>query len=148
MSTKIARVLGRQIIDSRGNPTVEADVILEGGALGRAAVPSGASTGTREAVELRDGDKKRYGGKGTLKAVEHINTVLKKALLGFDPRDQAALDGMLAVFDAGCRAQALRCNGADRRQRVLDAVVQLLENELLQFVGSLAFLGVYARLRQ
>ena len=69
MSTKIARVHGRQIIDSRGNPTVEADVILEGGALGRAAVPSGASTGEHEAIELRDGDKSRYLGKGVLKAV-------------------------------------------------------------------------------
>ncbi len=73
MSTKIARVHGRQIIDSRGNPTVEADVILEGGALGRAAVPSGASTGEHEAIELRDGDKSRYLGKGVLKAVANVN---------------------------------------------------------------------------
>ncbi len=97
--SRIKDIRGREIIDSRGNPTVEADVILDSGALGRAAVPSGASTGTREAVELRDGDKKRYGGKGTLKAVEHINTVLKKALVGFDPRDQAKLDARMIELD-------------------------------------------------
>ena len=87
--SRINDIRGREIIDSRGNPTVEADVILDSGALGRAAVPSGASTGTREAVELRDGDKKRYGGKGVLKAVENVNTVLKQALVGHDARDQA-----------------------------------------------------------
>ncbi|MGA9368520.1 MAG: phosphopyruvate hydratase, partial [Steroidobacteraceae bacterium] len=70
--TRIADIRGREILDSRGNPTVEADVILDSGVMGRAAVPSGASTGTREAVELRDGDKKRYLGKGVLKAVEHV----------------------------------------------------------------------------
>ncbi len=86
-------------MDSRGNPTVEADVILDTGAQGRAAVPSGASTGTREAVELRDGDAKRYGGKGVLNAVEHINTVLRAALLGRDPRDQAGLDQVMIDLD-------------------------------------------------
>jgi enolase len=86
-------------MDSRGNPTVEADVVLESGVMGRAAVPSGASTGTREAVELRDGDKKRYGGKGVLKAVEHVNTVLKQALIGQDPRDQALIDGKMIELD-------------------------------------------------
>src|SRR6202044_3226812 len=90
--SRIVDIRGREIIDSRGNPTVEADVVLDSGVVGRAAVPSGASTGTREAVELRDGDAQRYGGKGVLKAVEHINGVLKKALLGSDPREQAALD--------------------------------------------------------
>jgi len=84
--SRIADIRGREILDSRGNPTVEVDVILDSGALGRAAVPSGASTGTREAVELRDGDKTRYGGKGVLRAVEHVNTTLKAALLGRDPR--------------------------------------------------------------
>ena len=97
--TRIADIRGREIIDSRGNPTVEADVILESGALGRAAVPSGASTGTREAVELRDGDKKRYMGKGVLKAVEHVNTVLKKALIGHDAADQAGLDRKMIDLD-------------------------------------------------
>src|SRR5215475_1004996 len=97
--SRIKDVVGREIIDSRGNPTVEADVVLESGVLGRAAVPSGASTGTREAVELRDGDKKRYGGKGVLKAVEHVNTVLKKALVGRDSRDQAGLDNRMIELD-------------------------------------------------
>jgi enolase len=97
--SRITDVRGREIIDSRGNPTVEADVILDSGVRGRAAVPSGASTGTREAVELRDGDPKRYGGKGVLKAVGHINTVLKPALLGRDPRDQAGLDKRLIELD-------------------------------------------------
>jgi enolase len=97
--SRIKDIRGREIIDSRGNPTVEADVILDSGVVGRAAVPSGASTGTREAVELRDGDKKRYGGKGTLKAVEHINTVIRKALVGADPREQAALDEKMIALD-------------------------------------------------
>jgi enolase len=97
--SRIAAIRGREIIDSRGNPTVEADVILDSGAMGRAAVPSGASTGTREAVELRDGDKKRYAGKGVLKAVENVNTVLQQALLGHDPRDQAGLDKKMIELD-------------------------------------------------
>jgi enolase 1/2/3 len=97
--SRIKDIRGREIIDSRGNPTVEADVVLESGVLGRAAVPSGASTGTREAVELRDGDKKRYGGKGVLKAVENVNTVLKQALVGQDSRDQAAIDGKMIELD-------------------------------------------------
>jgi enolase len=97
--SRISDVRGREIIDSRGNPTVEADVLLDSGVRGRAAVPSGASTGTREAVELRDGDARRYGGKGVLKAVEHINTQLKPALLGRDPRDQAGLDKRLIELD-------------------------------------------------
>ena len=97
--TRITDIRGREIIDSRGNPTVEADVVLASGALGRAAVPSGASTGTREAVELRDGDKKRYLGKGVLKAVEHVNTVLKQALIGHDAMDQAGLDRKMIELD-------------------------------------------------
>ncbi len=97
--TRIADIRGREIIDSRGNPTVEADVILDNGVLGRAAVPSGASTGTREAVELRDGDKSRYLGKGVRKAVEHVNTVLRSAVLGRDPADQAGLDAAMITLD-------------------------------------------------
>jgi enolase len=97
--SSIAEIKGREIIDSRGNPTVEAEVTLASGATGRAAVPSGASTGTREAVELRDGDKKRYGGKGVLKAVEHVNTVLRQALLGRDAADQAGLDARMIELD-------------------------------------------------
>jgi enolase len=97
--SRITDIRGREILDSRGNPTVEADVILDTGVLGRAAVPSGASTGTREAVELRDGDKSRYGGKGVLKAVGHVNTVLRQALTGRDPRDQAGLDRRMIELD-------------------------------------------------
>jgi enolase len=97
--SRIADIRGREIIDSRGNPTVEADVILDSGAQGRAAVPSGASTGTREAVELRDGDARRYGGKGVLKAVEHVNSVLRPVLLGRDPRDQEGLDKAMIDLD-------------------------------------------------
>jgi len=97
--SRIVDIRGREIIDSRGNPTVEAEVTLASGAFGRAAVPSGASTGTREAVELRDGDRKRYFGKGVLKAVEHVNTVLRDALLGRDGRDQAGLDARMIELD-------------------------------------------------
>jgi enolase len=97
--SKITDIRGREIMDSRGNPTVEADVILESGVLGRAAVPSGASTGTREAVELRDADPKRYGGKGVLKAVEHVNTLLRSALIGRDARDQTGLDRKMLELD-------------------------------------------------
>jgi enolase len=97
--SKIVDIRGREIIDSRGNPTVEADVILESGALGRAAVPSGASTGTREAVELRDGDKSRYLGKGVTKAVANVNGELKKALVGRDAADQAQIDKIMIELD-------------------------------------------------
>ena len=92
MATKITAVRGREIIDSRGNPTVEADVLLEGGTLGRAAVPSGASTGEHEAIELRDGDKSRYLGKGVLRAVGHVNGAIAEAVVGMDASDQKALD--------------------------------------------------------
>src|SRR4051795_6953734 len=97
-SAPIAQVLGREILDSRGNPTVEVDVVLADGTLGRAAVPSGASTGIYEAVELRDGDKKRYLGKGVTQAVANANTALAKAVVGRDPADQVGLDR--AMIDA------------------------------------------------
>ena len=99
MSTKIASVHGREILDSRGNPTVEADVRLQGGALGRAAVPSGASTGEHEAIELRDGDKSRYLGKGVLKAVGHLNADIARAVTGMDATDQRALDRRMIEAD-------------------------------------------------
>jgi enolase len=99
MSTKIVSVRARQILDSRGNPTVEADVRLEGGALGRAAVPSGASTGEHEAIELRDADKSHYLGKGVLKAVGHVNAELAKAVAGMDAADQRALDRRMIEAD-------------------------------------------------
>jgi enolase len=95
----IVDIVGREILDSRGNPTVECDVLLESGTMGRAAVPSGASTGSREAIELRDGDKGRYGGKGVLKAVEHINTEISEAVLGLDSSEQAFLDKTLIDLD-------------------------------------------------
>src|SRR4051794_29269257 len=95
----IKSVVARQILDSRGNPTVEVDITLENGILGRAAVPSGASTGEREAVELRDGDKTRYLGKGVLKAVKNANTVLAKALIGKDASEHRALDKMMIDID-------------------------------------------------
>jgi enolase len=99
MTTKITRIHAREILDSRGNPTLEAEVTLEGGAFGRAAVPSGASTGSREAVELRDGDKARYGGKGVTKAVANVNGAIADALKGFDAADQKGLDGKLIALD-------------------------------------------------
>ena len=95
----IVDIVGREILDSRGNPTVECDVLLESGVMGRAAVPSGASTGSREAIELRDGDKARYGGKGVLKAVEHINTEISEAVLGLDASEQAFLDKTMIDLD-------------------------------------------------
>jgi len=97
--SNITQVRGREIIDSRGNPTVEADVVLASGAMGRAAVPSGASTGAREAVELRDDDASRYGGKGVLKAVANVNGELAKALIGQDGLNQAALDQIMIDLD-------------------------------------------------
>ncbi len=95
----IVDIVGREILDSRGNPTVECDVLLESGVMGRAAVPSGASTGAREAIELRDGDTARYGGKGVLKAVEHINTEISEAVLGLDASEQAFLDKTMIDLD-------------------------------------------------
>src|ERR1700754_2563957 len=97
--TAIADIQAREILDSRGNPTVEVDVVLDSGALGRAAVPSGASTGAHEAVELRDGDKKRYGGKGVLKAVESVNGEIFDALSGMDAEEQIALDEAMIALD-------------------------------------------------
>ena len=99
MSTLIEEVIAREVLDSRGNPTVEVDVRLESGDIGRAIVPSGASTGAHEALELRDGDKSRYGGKGVLKAVENINTTIAEALSGLDAADQIGVDGELLALD-------------------------------------------------
>ena len=100
MSTTITSVHAREILDSRGNPTVEAEVGLAGGSIGRAAVPSGASTGEHEAIELRDGDKSRYLGKGALKAVGHVNNEIAKAIAGMDASDQRAIDGRMIDADA------------------------------------------------
>src|SRR6187455_3563674 len=106
----IVDIVGREILDSRGNPTVECDVLLESGTMGRAAVPSGASTGSREAIELRDGDKKRYLGKGVLKAVEHVNTEISEAVLGLDASEQAFLDRTLIDLDGTDNKSRLGAN--------------------------------------
>ena len=99
MSYSIEALHGREILDSRGNPTLEVEVLLDGGSSGRFGVPSGASTGTREALELRDGDKKRYGGKGVLKAVAHVNGEIAEELTGADARDQALIDRIMIELD-------------------------------------------------
>ena len=106
----IVDIIAREILDSRGNPTVEADVVLESGATGRAAVPSGASTGSREAIELRDGDPKRYFGKGVLKAVEYVNTEIAEALLGLDGEEQTRIDHILCELDGTDNKSRLGAN--------------------------------------
>jgi enolase len=108
--SSIVDVVAREILDSRGNPTIEADVLLESGVMGRAAVPSGASTGSREAVELRDGDKSRYGGKGVLKAVEHVNTEISEAIVGLDATEQAFVDKTLIDLDGSDNKSRLGAN--------------------------------------
>ena len=110
MDTTIQTVHGREILDSRGNPTVEVDVTLADGSKGRAGVPSGASTGIREAIELRDGDKQRYGGKGVLKAVENVNTTIADALKGMDGADQAAIDNKMLELDGTENKSTLGAN--------------------------------------
>src|SRR5712671_4724951 len=108
--SSIVDVVAREILDSRGNPTVEADVLIESGVMGRAAVPSGASTGTREALELRDKDKGRYGGKGVLKAVEHINTEISEAIMGLDAQEQSFIDKTLIELDGTDNKSRLGAN--------------------------------------
>src|SRR5262245_10511519 len=108
--SQITHASAREILDSRGNPTVEAEVVLDSGARGTAAIPSGASTGAHEAIELRDGDKKRYGGKGVLLAVRHVNEALAAAVRGRDPRDQKALDDALIAADGTPNKSKLGAN--------------------------------------
>src|SRR5512142_1675113 len=111
--TAIVDVIAREILDSRGNPTVEADVVLESGVSGRAAVPSGASTGSKEAIELRDGDKARYGGKGVTKAIENVNTEICEAVLGLDGTDNKSRLGANAILAVSCavaKAAAEECS--------------------------------------
>jgi enolase len=96
---KIVKIHAREILDSRGHPTVEVDVVLDDGTRGRAAVPSGASTGEHEAVELRDGNKKRYGGKGVLRAVENVNRTIARKVIGRDPRRQVEIDRSIIELD-------------------------------------------------
>ncbi len=134
---KIEDILGREILDSRGNPTVEVDVLLENGVIGRAAVPSGASTGEREALELRDGDKSRFLGKGVLKAVENVNTVIKKEIVGMDAYDQRAIDNALLKLDGTDTKSNL---GANATLGVSMAVMRAAANSkglpLYQYVGD------------
>lgn len=110
MTSRITELHAREIMDSRGNPTIEADIVLDSGARGRAAVPSGASTGTREALELRDGDKSRYGGKGVLKAVEHVNGAIRDAVMGHDVTDQAGIDKIMLELDGSENKDKLGAN--------------------------------------
>jgi len=129
--TAITDIIGREILDSRGNPTVEVDVVLETGTLGRAAVPSGASTGAHEAVELRDGDSKRYGGKGVRKAVDAVNGEIFDALSGFDAEDQLGIDRTLIALDGTPNKSRLGANAilgvslASAKAAALDAGVPL-----------------------
>src|SRR5258707_5522046 len=108
--SSIVDVVAREILDSRGNPTVEADVLLESGAMGRAAVPSGASTGSREAIELRDGEARRYSGKGVLKAVEYVNTEISEAIVGLDASEQTFIDRTLVDLDGTDNKSRLGAN--------------------------------------
>ena len=135
----IVDIVGREILDSRGNPTVECDVLLESGVMGRAAVPSGASTGSREAMELRDGDKSRYLGKGVLKAVEHINTEISEAVLGLDATEQAFLDKTMIDLDGTDNKSRL---GANAMLAVSMAVARAAAEEsglpLYRYLGGMS----------
>ena len=135
----IVDIVGREILDSRGNPTVECDVLLESGVMGRAAVPSGASTGSREAIELRDGDKSRYLGKGVLKAVDYINTEISEAVLGLDASEQAFLDKTLIDLDGTENKSRL---GANAMLAVSMAVARAAAEEaglpLYRYFGGMA----------
>src|ERR1051325_1553155 len=132
--SQIDRIHAREILDSRGNPTVEADVILMSGERGRAAVPSGASTGEYEAVELRDGDAARYGGKGVLTAVRNVNEIIAPALKGLDARSQAAIDQKLIDLDGRANKSKLGANAilavslATARAAALHRGVTVYEN--------------------
>ncbi|MBL8233446.1 MAG: phosphopyruvate hydratase [Bryobacterales bacterium] len=135
--TEIVRIVGREILDSRGNPTVEADVYLVSGSVGRAAVPSGASTGEHEAVELRDGDKSRYLGKGTRKAVENINTEIANALDGMDAMDQGALDHKMIALDGTPNKGRLGANAILAvSMAAARAAAQTLEIPLYRHLGG------------
>jgi enolase len=135
---QIQSVCAREILDSRGNPTLEADVRLIGGTLGRAAVPSGASTGANEAIELRDGDKKRYGGKGVLKAVKNVNTLIAKAIVGMDCREQKAIDDVLLKLDGTETKAKLGANAMlGVSMAVARAAANALEIPLYRHLGGL-----------
>ena len=133
----ISDVIGREIIDSRGNPTVEVDVILENGVLGRAAVPSGASTGENEALELRDGDKGRYGGKGVLKAVENVNKIIAPALKGFNVFEQRAVDMKMLSLDGTPTKSKLGANAIlGVSLATVQAAAKALNIPLYRYIGG------------
>ena len=135
--TGIVEVIGREILDSRGNPTVEVDVILECGAKGRAAVPSGASTGSHEAVELRDEDKGRYLGKGVLKAVNNVNTEIREALLGMDALNQVAIDKVMLELDGTSNKGRLGANAIlGVSLAVAKAAAEALGQPLYKYLGG------------
>ncbi|HUI64731.1 MAG TPA: phosphopyruvate hydratase [Bacteroidota bacterium] len=137
MSTLISDIVGREILDSRGNPTVEVDVTLEDGALGRAAVPSGASTGEHEAVELRDGDKARYNGKGVLNAVEHVNTTIAEELTGYDALDQTEIDALMIRLDGTPTKSKLGANAIlGVSLAVAKAAAQSVGLPLYRYIGG------------
>ena len=134
---KINKVLGREILDSRGNPTVEVDVVLENGVMGRAAVPSGASTGENEALELRDGDKSRYLGKGTLKAVNNVNTIIAPALIGCDVFQQRAIDKKMLELDGTPTKSKLGANAIlGVSLAVAQAAAKALGLPLYRYIGG------------
>lgn len=134
---KIETIKAREILDSRGNPTVEVDVILDSGIMGRAAVPSGASTGVHEALELRDGDKNRYGGKGVEKAVRHVNDVIAKALKGANPFEQSSIDSALIALDGTATKSKLGANAIlGVSLAVAKAAAAQLGMPLYQYVGG------------
>ena len=135
--TDIVEVIGREILDSRGNPTVEVDVVLECGARGRAAVPSGASTGSHEAVELRDEDKSRYLGKGVLKAVNNVNTEIREALLGMDALNQVAIDKLMIELDGTPNKGRLGANAIlGVSLAVAKAAAEALGQPLYKYLGG------------
>jgi enolase len=137
MSASIEFIQARQILDSRGNPTVEVDVVLEDGTLGRAAVPSGASTGENEAVELRDDDKKVYLGKGVTKAVENVNSKIAPELIGLDPRDQEAIDNLMIELDGTPNKAKLGANATLAvSMAVAEAAAELCNLPLYRYLGG------------
>ena len=134
---KIEKITGREILDSRGNPTVEVDILLESGVMGRASVPSGASTGENEALELRDGDKKRYGGKGVLKAVENINTIIAPALKGMSALDQIGIDHAMLALDGTKTKSNLGANAIlGVSLAVAKAAANYLDIPLYRYIGG------------
>lgn len=134
---KIEKIVAREILDSRGNPTVEVDVILECGVMGRAAVPSGASTGEHEALELRDGDKQRYGGKGTLKAVENVNKIIAPALIGWSSLEQRAIDHKMLELDGTPTKSKLGANAIlGVSLAVAKAAANYLDIPLYRYIGG------------